>query len=228
MGEGQADGPLPQDHHALAYNGAEAPAREEDCAHGLAHDGGRWVHAFGDGDDPVRIGDDVLGAAAVGAAGGRLRGWQGDHSPAGRNVGAAALLDHADDLVAGDAGGQRILLLRRYVPIGAHVGAADGEALSAHEHLALAEGWHGRVHDFHVLRPCDAYGSHGMPPGVRFDSFRSSRFFPDCPVPGNACPGSGNARCSLEVESRLNRGGDGRSLDWNRDVGAESAAQLGG
>ena len=166
MSEGEPYGPLSQDYHALAHDGAEALAGEEDGAHGLAHDGGRGVHAFGDGDDPVGIGDDVLGAAAVGAAGGRLRGWQGHDPLARRDVRPAALLHHAHDLMAGDAGGQRVLLLRRDVPVGAHIRAADGETLGAHEHLAFGDGWGGRIHDLHVLRPGDAYGPHATPPGV--------------------------------------------------------------
>ena len=71
-----------------------------------------------------------------------------------------------------------------------------------------------------------AYSGGALP--VRFDSFRLTRFFPAPSVPANALPGSGNARSSFEVESRLNSGSSGPSLDSNRGSGGHKAAQLGG
>ena len=66
-----------------------------------------------------------------------------------------------------------------------------------------------------------AYSGGALP--VRFDSFRLTRFFPAPSVPANALPGSGNARSSFEVESRLNSGSSGPSLDSNRGSGGHKA-----
>ena len=109
----------------------------------------------GDGDDAVGGGGDVLGEA--GAA-----GRKDDDALAGPQVGRTGLLDDAGALVAGAARGDGVLLLGEDTVEVAHVAAADGEALQAHEGLAVGGCGRRRVEDLEALGSDELGDSHGL------------------------------------------------------------------
>ena len=148
----------------VTYAGsAHALAGEKHGPHGLAHNPVAAVSLSGERNQVARVRDHVLGASTEGPH--ATRGQrQRDDPLAWGNTGGPAHLDNANTLVTGQTRLEGVRLLGCHLAEGAHVAAANGDALVADQYLAFLGSRRGRIDDPQVLRAVDLDGLHGTPP----------------------------------------------------------------